>query len=251
LNNPTEKKEPRIILLVGDPKTGKTVSSCTFPKPLLLLDFDDGAKSIRQLPEVVKEQDKIDVETFKNNRVHTLSFNSSNRGNSAPAHTIGAGAHVTKMNKLLKEIKPGDYSTIIVDSLTAMFRVWKQNILLANRQMALQLQDYGTLEVVFFDQFLASLKALPIDNVILISHTTYERDDVSGKILEFPVGTSRQMGKNLPAAFDEVWTQKVQGANYTWNTRKTGLFIGAGSRLNLPPQLPALYSELEKHMKGR
>ena len=34
-------------LLVGVPFSGKTVSACTWPKPLLLIDFDDGFESVK------------------------------------------------------------------------------------------------------------------------------------------------------------------------------------------------------------
>lgn len=245
--------KPLVILNVGDPNTGKTVNSCTFPKDLLLIDFDDGGfKSIENAKDkdgqlVVKEQDKIKIETIRKTKTYQLNFKTQLKGKVAPAHVAEAGMMMDRFNGLLMNIKEGEYRTVVIDSLTSMFRIWKEAILHYNSQAALQIQDYMTLENILYGQFIPTVKALPVDYVILIDHTNIDKDEISGRVSEFPVGPSANMGRTMPQSFDEVWRSEATGQDYIWRTKKAGLFVGAGSRLDLPdPIKPATYQRLKE-----
>ena len=73
---------PKVILLVGKPKTGKTVSACTFPKPMAFIDIDgDGIDSIYnakdalgQLIVPAAEATQIDRLGLSNQQVYALQF---------------------------------------------------------------------------------------------------------------------------------------------------------------------------------
>ncbi len=73
-----------LILIVGKPKTGKTVSACTWPKPMRVLDFDLGIESIKYAKDstgqlVVKDQDKIEVTELYKNQATNLSIVTSHK----------------------------------------------------------------------------------------------------------------------------------------------------------------------------
>lgn len=243
---------PNVILIVGDPKTGKTISACTFPKPLRLVDFDGGGyKSIYAKDDggnpLLSDSSEVEIVEIVKEKSHEINFYRNLKVKQAPAHVSEAQQLISKMNDVTNDLEVSKISTLVYDSLTSMFRLWKEAVLYQNSQMGLQIQDYQTLEEVLYSQFIPSLKNLPVDYVILIDHTMVDKDEVSGMISEFPVGPSRNMGRQLPQQFDEVWQQKYEMGSYVWETRSSGLFIGSGSRTNLPEKInPATFEEVNK-----
>ena len=246
-------KKAKVVLIVGDPNTGKSVSGCTFPKDMFVFDFDgDGIESARNAKDksgnlIVSDYNRIQSISFIKSKTYKLDFRTSFKGKMAPAHTQEAGILINKFNDVLESIQPNQFRTIMIDSLTSMFRLWKEAILFMNQQPHLQIQDYITLENVLYSQFIPSLKALPVDYVLLIDHTNIDKDEISGKVSEFPVGPSVAMGRIMPQVFSEVWRQDVIGGNFVWRTRDNGLFVGAGSRSHFPEIIdPATYQQLKK-----
>ena len=254
-----------LILLVGEYKTGKTVSACTFPKPLLYLDFDDGLSSTFNARDktgklIVSDTDKITKVPFFKNEANDLTFKTAqDKGGmigGAPQHTKSSIDVMKQYNQVIRDLEAGTYGnvqTLVIDSLTAMFRLWKEALMATNGVPALRIADYMTLEQVLFNQFIPTLKTLQkkIPYIILIDHVMMDKDEISGRIIEFPVGPSANMGKALGKEFDEIWYQQVEGGGdgYIWRTRKFG-FFQAGSRLALPdPIKPATFQELSKYIK--
>lgn len=244
-----------IICIAGDYKTGKTVSACTFPKPLLLVDFDDGAKSVVNAKDktgklIIPDHDQIEVVTFRKKGTYDLSFTTEQKGAIAPPYTKDSLAVMKQYNLIIREVAEAKrtYKTVVIDSMTNMFLVWKECILAANNRPSLQIADYGTLESALKSQFIPTLKSLPCEFVILIDHIDADKDETTGAIAEFPVGPSRQQGKLMGLNFDEMWRQVVEGEKYLWYTRKKGLF-NAGSRLGLPNPIEANYTTLRGYLK--
>lgn len=251
-----------LILEVGEPKTGKTVSACTFPKPMIYLDLDDGFLSAHTAKnkdgsQVVKDISKIEVIKFFNKEAFDLNFKTAESSDfkigRAPEHTKNSAELMGRYNEEIKQLftNPRGIQTLVIDSLTTMYRVWKDTILFTNRLPALRISDYGTLDGILFRQFLPTLKSLneKIPWIILIDHEDMDKDELSGAVQEFPIGPSRAMGKMLSEAFDEIWRQRVENGEYVWRTRSNGRFSSAGSRNSLPdPMKPATYQELEKYL---
>jgi len=253
-----------LILLCGDYKTGKTVSACTFPKPLIFFDFDDGFKSVKNATNkagqlAVPDHGECKVMKFFREEPASLDFKtdiSKSGSGQAPAHTKGILDLLNTYNKeinTLFETKGGGYQTLVVDSLTEMFNMWKNAVLAKNNIPALRIPDYGTLQGILFSQFIPTLKALSqyIPNIILVNHLISDKDEVSGRVMESPIGPSKQQGKDMGKNFDEIWLMKPEGDTWTWRTRKH-IFFQAGSRLNLPdPIKPATYAALKPFLKER
>lgn len=251
-----------IILLVGDSKTGKSVSSATFPKPLLYLDYDNGFLSVKHAKDksnnlIVPDFNKCDVIPFYKDGYVNLNFKTANEADfkrpTAPSHTQFSQQIVNKSSEVFTKLyndkgmyNEKQYQTLVIDSLTSVFRSWKETILFINSIPQLRMQDYQTLDNVLFNQYIPMLKALQqyIPYIILIDHEQMDKDELSGRIMEFPIGPSQNMGRNLGKEFDEIWRQKVEGDKYVWRTRKDGLFQ-AGSRLHLPDPIEANFSNLK------
>lgn len=260
-----------IFMIAGGYKTGKTVSSGTFPKPMLFFDFDyDGYTSIintkdKAGTQVVKDIDKITfVHLYREPETFELSMKLDMAKPMAPKYAA-AGERTfielhNHMNSLLKDgtvnlgtlEKPdikGPFKTIVFDNLTAMFGVWQNTSLKQNNMSSLRLADYGVFDKQFTDVFLPAVRHIPgVDHVVLLDHTTIDRDEITGAISEYPIGTSKAMGKNMGRLFSEIYYQKVEGDKYVWRTRKTG-FFQAGSRLNVPDPCDANYDAIARYIK--
>lgn len=261
-----------LTLLLGEYKTGKTVSAATFPKPMLFLDFDKGFTSVQTAlnkdgSKVVKDPQGITVMEFFKEGFWDLDFKTpleKGGGGQPPKHVEGASDIIQRLNQTLRSLyttgeveikgeKKGPFQTLVVDNLTTMFRIWKEMILHMNRVPNLRIQDYGTLEHLLLGQFIPSLKQInkKIPYIILIDHVMMDKDEISGRISEFPVGPSINMGKGLGKEFDEIWIQRIEGGEYIWRTKRDGL-LQAGSRLSLPEVIkPATFQTLDGILKGR
>lgn len=255
-----------ILLNVGPPKVGKTVSAATFPKPMLFIDYDNGFKSVWNAKDksgklVVSDPDDITVLKFYNTEFHDLVFKTSDAGKGVVAeYHAEALQKVEKLNTVLKQLHKdstyegkGPFQTVVIDSLTAMFLVWKSMIMQINKVVHLRMQDYGTLEEILYMQFIPSLYAIAekIPYVVCIDHVQIDKDELVGRVLEFPVGPSKNQGKNLPRAFDEVFLQEMTNDGPVWNTKDKGLFKGAGSRSHFPALIkPATFNSLQQLLRG-
>ena len=249
-----------IVLLCGEYKSGKTVSAATFPKPMLYLDFDSGFTSIttttnKQGDMIVPDHNKIDVETFVREGATAMDFSIDRKAKFAPAYTSYAKPLIVKLNKILIQLHKdqkyndrGPYKTLVIDSLTSMFRVWEDMTVHEDGVPILQVQNYMTLQVVLFKQFFPMLKALGMEYIILIDHVQMEKDEISQRVMEFPIGPSKAMGKLMGMEFDEIWYQTGASDKYQWWTKRKGLFQ-AGSRLNLPNPMEATYQALKEFLK--
>jgi len=256
---PHPNEHRMLILLCGEYKTGKTVSACTFPKPMVFFDFDDGFKSVINVKDkqgnlVVPDYDKIDVVKFFRPTAAALDFTTDmgKGAGIAPKHTKDSLELLNTYNATVNGLFTSDNppKTLVIDSLTSMFRLWKYALLAKNNIPSLRIPDYGTLEGVLFGQFIPTLKALSqrIPYIILIDHLLMDKDEISGRVMEFPIGPSRQQGKDLGKEFDEIWLQKEEGSDRVWRTRRH-IFFQAGSRLNLPdPIKPATYATLQRYL---
>jgi len=246
-------------MLVGESFTGKSVSAGTFPKPMLYLDYDGGFESVKNAKGkdgklVVLDWEKIDVVEMKKQTVQELSFvTDMGRGGSGvpPKHVHESPEIIKKFNDIMHSLEKNEkgYKTLVIDSLSSVFRNWKETLMKINNIPALRIVDYGTLEGVLLGQFLPTLKALSLSFIVLIDHVELEKDEMTGQLLEYAVGPSRNMGRNLPKDIDEFYRQKVEGGDYVWKTKKTG-FFQAGSRLSMPETIkPATFQELSKYLK--
>lgn len=265
-----------IALIVGDPKTGKTVSAGTFPKPALILDFDDGALSIEKTtgPDgklVCGDWDGFSIVKFLVEEPIPLSFVTADvkRGGPPPVYAASMSKMLVRVNAVFDELakdgcvpselvegaeaggRIGPFKTVIIDPLTQMFRIWKGAVMHDNRIPGMRIQDYLTLEHVLFNVFVPNLKLLhsKVEHVILTVHEDIDKDEATGVLVEFPVGPSKAMGKQLSESFDEVWRMGATAGVPHWDTKAGGRFSSAGSRNHLPKVIcPATYEELKKHL---
>lgn len=253
-----------IVLLCGDYMSGKTVSSGTFPKPMKWFNYDSPA-SINSFQTaknkdnslVVPDWKEIEVINFFRASKAKLSLTTSMGKGVAPDYAKDYVGIIAEYEKQIDDIfaNPTKYKTFVIDSMTSMFRIWGNAVMGHNNKPTLSMADYGTLQSMLFSQFIPTIEALASETslewIILIDHITMMKDENTGAILEFPIGTSKETGRLLGQKMTEIWLQQFVGGEYTWRTRKTGFFT-AGSRNNFPdPIKPATYKSLIPFIGGK
>lgn len=238
---------PLIILIAGDPKTGKTVSSCTFPKPMKFFDFDGGIASTIFVDK--KMMEGIDVVNVHYGGGNTIDLTAEDSAKSIPTYMENAVKVYKLFNEELSNIgKDGKvYETVVIDSLTSMFRVLRDAYIHINTIVPprLRIQDYGTMHSIVFSRLFPVLRALPVKFVVLVAHLDMDKDEVMGNIIEYPSAPSKNIGRAIGKECDEVWRQVTQGNEYLWKTRGFR-FMQGGSRLRLPDTIKATFDSLKK-----
>jgi hypothetical protein len=243
----------KVICLVGAPKSGKSVSAATFPDPILYLDLEDGFKSAITMNKITGIKDKkVTHVRLGPGEIAGLEIRKDvpkdGKGiQSALFYTCSAPKIIAEYNKAITGVIKGKYKTVVIDALDDFMRIWKDAIRHVNGIVNLRIQDYGTLEGLLFSQFIPQLKALPVDYVIVINHLDWMKDELSGQLIEFPIGTSQNTGRQLSGAFDDVWLQEVINETvYRWQTKRSG-YLTCGSRFDLPSTIsPATYKKLKE-----
>ena len=252
-----------LILITGDPGSGKTVSACTFPKPALMLDFDDGFKSAKNAKDasgnlIVGDHAEVHVEKFVVEEVYPLNFVTEQSGKKAPDYTKESVRYMDSWNKWAVELakdgcitgsdgtKKGPFKTLIIDPISAMFLVWEDLIMNINKVSSIRKQDYKTLTGLLYKQFIPTLRKIQqtVPWIVLTNHIVMIEDE-NAVTLEFPVGPSKAMGRSIARAFDEVWKQEREGNKYIWRTLPHGKFKVARSRTDLKDRIPATFESLK------
>ena len=252
------------ILIAGDPKTGKTVSAATFPKPMLYLDCDgNGCLSIQNAKDAsgkliisAEEFKEITIVPFKRTKVIPFDFSGEKKSQDTCNYTEGSRI-VSEINKVFLDLAAGKgyannnvlYKSIVIDSTTSLFQFWKETVMFRSNIAALRQQDYGVLHTVLFSQLLPTLRVLPVDYVIVISHLETDRS-ADSLIAEYPVGPTKNQGKNIAKDFTEVWKQRLLSGKRVWSTRPYG-FFNAGSRHHFPDPIEANYNALKPYLQTK
>lgn len=174
------------VLVYGAAGTGKTTLYGSFPKPMLVFDFDDKLKPIYGV-------EGIDV----------LKYSVEDAGECTKVFT--------RFNREWKEAKNLPYKTIVVDSLTSFDTLNLRHFVMqggAAPDAAATLPVYGG-QSGYYSTFLSmATKNMAVTygkNVIIVAHECYFIDKESGVHRIMPLITGSSIMEKLPSMFEEVW----------------------------------------------
>lgn len=200
------KKNPdrrRNFLIYGDPGAGKTCFATSFPRPIRVFDFDDKISSAADfLPDEILSQ------------IHFTSYKADKVGQrSRPIQ-----AFVKDWNEFVQ--KPGEYRTVIIDSLTAladevMLEEMIQRPGQADRDKMFHVQvpnlkDYQV-AINYAKEVIRNVLASPVQNTVLTGHLARDKDESTGII----VSQLSVWGKDLPS-----WIPKMFQEVYYFHTKQ-------------------------------
>jgi hypothetical protein len=128
-----ETNIPNILVSISSPpKTGKTHLACTFPKPLKIYSFDQGADIVKKL---AFNKEKIDIKNF-----YMPIIESEN-----------PEPWATKLwdefyKEFKKDVEGKEYQTLVIDTATAMETILRQMVLEDKQEDKPNKQKLGTTE---------------------------------------------------------------------------------------------------------
>lgn len=212
-------------IVYGPPKCGKTTFAATLGEQPLIIDFDDGILSLKELGV-----NYVQPRTWE----EILELVTLIRG-----------------GKLREKLV---YDHIIVDSLAFMYGVVMEGVLKIAKRTTPQIQDWGlanerTKMVV---DYLLKARTEQHYHFTLIAHEKIDKDEERGKIIG-GIGATPGLMNVLPAMFDEFYYITVQQVGQTVkrviNTVQAGFFPAgtrsAGKLLNAEePNMQKLYNKI-------
>ena len=224
------------LLLIGEPKAGKSSLACQFPD-CYVLDVDNnigGAK--RRLQELNKLSNVIGYDVLKLN------------DDGSPVDDKKCWKRALEL--LTKAINDPKVKTVIVDSLTYLCDYLQFHIMEEQKVTQMRIQDW--------QPFLWALRKLVVQMrsagklIIFTCHVQTEKDETDGIFKTF-LAIPGKSKDTLGGLFSDVWlmTCKKEGAGsserYPYMVRcMPNTKVSLGNSLGLPPEFEADYDKFIK-----
>lgn len=160
------------VLLYGPPGTGKTVGALSAPGPVLVLNAE-GAGGVRKAREIHGDEKIIEARV---------------RGKS----------DLDDAYLMLRDARPGEIATIVVDSVGEVYRVLLEEIC-GDRPT---LQNWGDVNTIL-ERFVRAIRDLEV-NVVLVCHEELVSDGTTGETTRQPVTGGKKLPGQLMAQADIV-----------------------------------------------
>ncbi len=234
------------LLIVGASGSGKTIAACSFPGPIMVMDFDGKISSAAKFYSGDKE--KLD----------SINFNAYSKmpikGDAKLVRKPRVQAFlddVQAIYNLQNTKQPLPYKTIVIDSITTLadsimedYRMVSQTGVKRPNVDQNSMSDYGLL-ATHFKQIMTGLLALDC-HIVFISHSLLMKDESSGIItneIMFPGSTASKLG----IYFEEVYFAKYdQAGKNVWQTKPDPRTSFCRTQRKLPQEIPANYAEIVK-----
>ena len=233
-------------LILGPSGAGKTVAACTFPGPLMVMDFDNKISSAASFYENDKKLlSEIEVNSY--GKMPIIGDAKLGR-----KHRMQAFLDDLKVFYALQNNKkPLPFKTIVVDTITTL-----TDSILEDYRSVSQLgvkrpnvdqnsqSDYGLL-ATHFKQIITGVLALDC-HVVFLGHTQLSKDENSGVVTNevlMPGSTASKLG----IYFEEIYFAKINSLGQNvWQTKGDNRTAFCRTQRKLPAEMPAHYNEIIK-----
>ena len=217
------------LLALGHFGTGKTLSTLTFPRPLVVHNFDPGGtESISQWAE--NPEKDVYVQDFSVDK---------------PGSPRAYKDWDQQFQQMIRQDFFEGVGTFVLDSLTSLSEsVMREQLRKAGRiGETPRLRDYQ-IQMATLTDIIQLATGLPC-HFVLTSHIELERDEVSGKQETVPLVTGK-LSTKIPTQFDEAYVYDVssgrEGRKWRWLTQPDGYYKARSRiapRANLPDVVTA------------
>lgn len=231
------------ICLIGEPGTGKTKFLGTLPRPLYVFDFDKGMRTLRGEPD-------IEYDTYRDGPY------GMDKQTGDDFYEWGKG-WIAVMNKLAEFTKKCPFKSVAIDTGTFGQQLAKNFARKRNPSKngmeAMELQHWGDVG----NQMVAMLDLLiMIPNVVKAFNVHVKRDvnPVNENIEFVPLMDGNIQGR-LAGFFDEVYytnralNKEKTAEVFTLQTKQSGLYKSARTRIGVPDNSPLHWSTIEKAVR--
>ena len=260
------------VLLIGEPKTGKTRTLETLPGGTVLFSFDRGGWHTLDAsydPPNAKARKRLKrlqfAKTFKEwvsdpntklaeDEILILEYNISDPiglQQYVRSDTTLFLAFANDFNELWYKraiCESKGICAVCVDSLTTLKNPVLEFVMAINARVIATMQDWGqaiskVLEVI------DSAKGAGFD-FILTCHIQAEKDELTGRVKELPLIYGKGLPKEILTRFDDIFLMVSErgpsGMTYSWATVPEGLLSGVGTRSfdDLPGRIEPNFTKL-------
>ena len=230
------------ILVYGTSGAGKTIFGAGFPGPILMLDCDKGALSIRASKVLGTEQKAL---------IHVVPIEDIPPGQKRPEGYDVAEAIFEELykTKAYQGIEP---KTVVVDSFTTLSQMCLSKAQYLNGHLGQQptLPDYGG-QRRHLEKIIKFGIAIPM-HFVAICHEDYYKDENTGRLWLTPMIVGK-LARECPLYFDEVYHATVardsKGVeSYQMECTASGL-LTAKSRLGLSGSQELSFATIQSRLE--
>lgn len=225
--NTYKSKQSFALLLVGEPKSGKTNIAASFDAPWFL----DCDRNLKRAANVLK--DKVwfyDDPYIDDKGVELLEHQRWNRA----------------IEKIKLAAKSPDVKTIIIDGLGALADMLIAHIIEEVRKNEpnskgdgkLRIQDYQPLATLM-TKLIMSLRNTD-KLIVYTSHQKIDKDEHTGRT-RYELNMPGKLANSFAGLFSDVWATTAENAGlgkykFLVHTKPSGYHITLGTSLDLPPE---------------
>jgi len=223
--NTYASKQSFALLLVGEPKSGKTNVSFAFPD-LWILDCD---RNLKRSAHVVKDK----VWYFDDPYV-------DDKGAELPEHLRWNRA----IDKIKLAAKAPEVKTIIIDGLGALTDMLVAHIIhdvatndpKSNAGGKLRIQDYQPLSTLLTKLVMGLRNTNKL--IVFTAHQKVDKDAITERV-RYELNMPGKLANSFGGLFSDVWATTAENAGlgkykYLIHTRPSGLHMTLGTSLDLP-----------------
>lgn len=180
---------PLRAIIYGEAGSGKTHLLRSFPKPLLLMDWDG------------KYEPLIGIEG-----VEVVSYYSS--------EAKDAEKLIPKFWRDWQEVKKDPkWNTVVLDSLTSLDRTLERYMVMTSGKSKspdaiATIQEYGAMKL-WYKTYLSSLCSVPTKNIVVLAHEDFNKDAES-EIVSIRPKVTGKIGEDLSSIFKDTWYLEVK-----------------------------------------
>jgi len=220
------------LLAMGHFGTGKTLSSITFPRPLVVHSFDPGG--VETISMWAEDEDEA---------VFAESYDVDKPGSPKAYRDWDQ-----RFQQMMREGFFEGVGTYVLDSLTSVSEaVMREQLKKAGRiGETPRLRDYQ-IQMATLTDIIQLCTGLPC-HFMLTSHIELEKDEISGRQETVPLVTGK-LATKIPTQFDECYVYDVtsgrKGQKWRWLTQPDG-YYKARSRIANRAGLPDVISSQEE-----
>ena len=230
-------------LIYGASGSGKTWTLGTAPKPMYIIDCDDGMQTLAGVPG-------IEFDVYNHTSLELSPGSDWKRQSTRLINKVQ-----NKVNELIKDCP---YTSVALDSST-QYGDWIGYHLITinnrwNAEPKLRIQDYGTIAESMSDLFLSLLQ---IDaHVFITGHGRVVINEEKNETLHLPLMTGQKFPQKVPMYFDEMYrliTKVKPGTNDNLHLLQTqpDTSWSAKTRLNYyDPKRDTIVPILKKYEKA-
>jgi hypothetical protein len=223
------------VMSVGEPGTGKSILASSFPTPGFVFDFANSIISYKGLD--------FDYEQYELSPLGWTKFEKD-------------------LVRIIKDVKEGKYTSVIVDDLSAMSAVCMERALqLDAKRSATQGPVWNVHYSMVRNLMEGRLKQIMAMscNIHFIAHLHVIQDQETGNIVGVEPMLTGALPIIIPGYFDEVYyhTTKREGGDTRWLIQTVPIgYNKSRSRLSgklrtLPDLLPNDYAEIMAYLTGK